>query len=299
MRRPPRTQRRGFSLIEMMMVITIIAILIALLLPAVQQAREAARRTQCKNNLVQLGISMHTYNQSFSMLPPGCVNETGPIVNESYGYHMSWVVQVLAHMDQTPLFQQMNFSAGAYDSNNPPAAMLPAFVCPSDTYDWTNPADAPTSYAGVTGGWDVPIDVDNEGLLFLNSSVAYREIRDGASNTLLVGERRLDDFEQQDLGYRSGTGATLRHTAFSPNARPLDNSSWSQDQKPWPPPRVLPNAPPVPPADQAIGGFSSFHVGGAQFALADGSVRFISENVDAIVFHNIGNRADGNLVAEF
>ena len=207
--------RRGFSLIEMMVVITIIAILIAMLLPAVQQAREAARRVQCKNNLVQIGISMHTYSQSFEMLPPGSVNPTGPIVNEPYGYHMSWVVQILAHMDQGALFQQFNFDGGAYDPDNPPPSMIPAFVCPSDPYDWGSAAVMPTSYAGVTGGWDVAIDVDNEGLLFLNSSVSYREIRDGASNTLMVGERRLDDFEQQDLGYYSGTGATLRHTGLS------------------------------------------------------------------------------------
>ncbi|MEO1980666.1 MAG: DUF1559 domain-containing protein, partial [Fuerstiella sp.] len=86
---------RGFTLIEMLVVITIIAILVALLLPAVQQAREAARRTQCKNNLVQLSIALHNYQSSFNCLPPGVVNETGPIQNVEEGYHMSWLVQTL------------------------------------------------------------------------------------------------------------------------------------------------------------------------------------------------------------
>ena len=95
---------RGFTLIELLVVIAIIAILIALLLPAVQQAREAARRTQCKNNLMQLGIAFHNYDMAFEMLPPGCVNSTGPIHNIPEGYHMSWTVQILPMMEQQGLF---------------------------------------------------------------------------------------------------------------------------------------------------------------------------------------------------
>lgn len=296
-------RRRAFTLIEMMMVISIIAILIALLLPAVQQAREAARRVQCKNNLAQLGIAMHCYHQSFDMLPPGCINDIGPIINEPFGYHMSWIVQILPNQDQMVLFQQINFDVSVYHADNALGAagtaasfFLPSFACPSDPFDWTGVHNFPSSYAGVTGGWDVPIDVDNEGLLFLNSSINHREIRDGASNTLLTGERRLDDFEQQDLGRRSGTGATLRHTAYPINARDAQNQGAGA---PWPPPQIFTDAPPAPPADQAIGGFSSYHTGGAQFTVADGSVRFLSENIDPLVYQSLGNRADGQMPTEF
>ena len=93
-----RTQRR-FTLIELLVVIAIIAILIALLLPAVQQAREAARRTQCRNNLMQVLIGLHNYEIAHEVLPPGCVNPEGPIRNESKGYHVSWIVHILPFLE--------------------------------------------------------------------------------------------------------------------------------------------------------------------------------------------------------
>jgi prepilin-type N-terminal cleavage/methylation domain-containing protein len=98
---PPRApQRPGFTLIELLVVIAIIAILIALLLPAVQQAREAARRCQCRNNVAQLGLALHNYELSYSGFPPGTVNPTGPIENKAEGYHVGWAVQLLPYLDQ-------------------------------------------------------------------------------------------------------------------------------------------------------------------------------------------------------
>src|ERR1700754_2067028 len=91
---------RAFTLIELLVVIAIIAILIALLLPAVQQAREAARRTQCKNNLMQLGIALHNYQMAFEPPPPGVVNSTGPVLNSPSGYHMGWIAQILPYIEQ-------------------------------------------------------------------------------------------------------------------------------------------------------------------------------------------------------
>jgi prepilin-type N-terminal cleavage/methylation domain-containing protein len=109
--------RKGFTLIELLVVIAIIAILIALLLPAVQQAREAARRSQCKNNLAQLALALLNYEMAHGVLPPGCVDTTGPIETVALGYHMSWTVSLLPYLDQAPLYRQVDFDKGAYDQS--------------------------------------------------------------------------------------------------------------------------------------------------------------------------------------
>lgn len=301
-----KRRRRGFTLIELLLVITIIAILIALLLPAVQQAREAARRTQCKNNLMQLGIAMHNYQISFECLPPGCVNETGPISNTEDGYHMSWAVQLLCMMDQQPAFARVDFTESAYAAVNAPVRKLemPVFACPSDYYDKDGKV-VRSSYVGNAGSGFGPIDADNNGLLFLNSSISYRQIRDGASNTMLVGERTYDHFTRVDLGWMSGTAATLRSAAYNINQQQLnfavnkktfgsfeindgqeaEDESATEDE-------------PVS-AEFMVGGFSSRHTGGAQFVLADGSVRFLSENMAPEVIANIADREDGEMIGDF
>lgn len=299
----PRTRYRGFTLLELLLVISIIAILIALLLPAVQQAREAARRTQCKNNLAQLAIALHNYHMSFECLPPGTVSDTGPVTTVESGYHHSWMVQLLAVVDQYPLFQKCDFNFGAYAPANAVVrqTLIPTYQCPSD---WSRqPHKYPVaSYAGCTGGSDVPIDGDNDGLLYLNSSISYRQIRDGTSNTILAGERRFDDVPFKDLGWMSGTSATLRNTGVNINqvmytaggnfstygnysSVEYEDSSAEADDP--------------PPPELQTGGFSSCHMGGAQFALADGSVRFLSENMDPLTFSHLGNREDGKIVGEF
>src|SRR4026208_585940 len=117
-RNPSRLRRRAFTLIELLVVIAIIAILIALLLPAVQQAREAARRTQCKNNLMQLGLAIHNYEMAYEVLPPGTINPTGPIAHQASGSHASWLVHLLPYLDQASTFKNFDFSVGVYDAKN-------------------------------------------------------------------------------------------------------------------------------------------------------------------------------------
>jgi prepilin-type N-terminal cleavage/methylation domain-containing protein/prepilin-type processing-associated H-X9-DG protein len=280
--------QRGFTLIELLVVIAIIAILIALLLPAVQQAREAARRTQCKNNLMQLGIAMHTYEMAFEMLPPGTVNLTGPIRNIEEGYHMSWLVQILPATEQAGLFGNINFNESVYAQANagPRAMAVVSFLCPSDNRQ----SGGVSSYAGCFGGDDVAIDMGNNGLLFLNSGVGYQEIRDGASNTILAGEKILPA-GLKDLGWMSGTMATLRNTGVA------INTGWDIGG-----PRTIRNgsmAPLPAPSDTATSGFSSQHTGGAQFVFADGSVRFLSENIDLKTYSHLGNREDLSALQEF
>ena len=284
----PSFLQRGFTLIELLVVIAIIAILVSLLLPAVQQAREAARRTQCKNNLMQIGIAMHNYDMSFEMLPPGCVNPTGPIRNLEEGYHMSWVVQILPTIEQASLFGTIDFNAGAYGAANATTrgTLLSTLRCPSEVM----PVGGSINYAGCFGGEDVPIDVNNTGLLFLNSSIGYQAIRDGASNTVLAGEKRIAR-GLKDLGWMSGTMATLRNTGVPINA------GWDVGG-----PRAgnSNGGLPLPaPSDTATSGFSSYHTGGGQFMLADGSVRFLSENIDPRIYSFLGSREDLQALGDF
>jgi len=143
---------------------------------------------------------------------------------------------------------------------------------------------AQTNYAGVHHDSETPIAADNNGVLFLNSSIRYSQITDGASNTLIIGEKSYNRFS---LGWMSGTRSSLRNTG-SINAEVVRQFLR----------RGRPGGPAAPGAT-VVGGFSSAHVGGALFALADGSVRFLSENTDPATFRNLGNRADGELPGEF
>src|SRR5690606_16495866 len=138
-------RRSGFTLVELLVVIAIIAILIALLLPAVQQAREAARRVQCKNNLAQLSLAVQNYAMAHQVLPPGCVNPTGPIRSEPSGYHYSWIVQLLPYIDEANAFNKFDFTRSVYDPQHYRVAShrIAVLTCPS-----TGVAGPATNYAG-------------------------------------------------------------------------------------------------------------------------------------------------------
>lgn len=285
--------RRGFTLIELLVVIAIIAILIALLLPAVQQAREAARRTNCKNNLAQIGLALHNYDQLWEVLPPGTVNPTGPIRWEEQGYHFSWTLALLPFIDQEPTFEHFDQSKSVYAPENADVRQvtISVYTCPSSpNTQGTTPGGmdgmggmtvSQSSYAGCHHHVEAPIDVDQSGVFYLNSSTRYRDIRDGASNTIFVGEKLNT---QRTLGWVSGTRDTLRNTSsiLGPDG---GWNRWGQQQDPRPDP--LPTA---------VGGFGSYHTGGAHFVLGDGSVRFMSENIESELFQHLGNRMDGALI---
>ena len=290
----PNRLRAGFTLIELLVVIAIIAVLVALLLPAVQQAREAARRTQCKNNLMQIGLALHNYEMAYERLPPGSVDPNRPIRNEPVGYHFGWIVQLLPHLDQINVYQHFDSKVGVYDAANQPAAnvRISALICPSHWNTSRTLAPAATTYAGCHHDVEAPIDEDNNGVLFLNSSVRYRDIRDGASNTIFVGE--MADLPD-GLGWASGTRATLRNAGTSIN---------SASSFPRPGISGLPvaagAAQPAAPAGKdalllQVGGFGSYHTGGAHFTFGDGSVRYISQNINPVTFKNLAHRADGQL----
>ena len=131
-----RSDSRGFTLVELIVVLTLVLMLTALVLPAVQQAREAARRTQCQSNLWQIGLALHNYQHAHRVLPPGCVNRTGPIRNQVEGYHVGWMVQILPMLQETSAWNQFDFGYSVYDRVNWPVAKtdIRAYRCPSYRY---------------------------------------------------------------------------------------------------------------------------------------------------------------------
>jgi prepilin-type N-terminal cleavage/methylation domain-containing protein/prepilin-type processing-associated H-X9-DG protein len=292
-RRLPRP--RGFTLIELLVVIAIIAILIALLLPAVQQAREAARRTQCRNHLMNLGIAMQNYLLAHEVLPPGSQNATGPIatppadgvgIDLAANYHMGWITQILPYIEQGNAYRKINFTKSVYGPENAVVRgyNIPTLMCPSDPGNRSTPGVALTSYRGMHHDTAAPIDVDQNGVLYLNSAVKYEDIPDGSSSTIFMGESIL--FQNSSAGWMSGTRSTLRNAGTRLNAG-----------------RSGPNGYISAPTDDkdagVVGGFSSYHTGGGHFAMGDGSVRFLSENIEPGLYQHLANRHDGELTGDF
>lgn len=273
--------RRAFTLIELLVVIAIIGVMVGLLLPAVQSAREAARRTSCMNNMMQLGLATHNFEFSMEHLPAGVTNPTGPIRNEEIGQHVSWTVLLLPYIEQQVLHRMFDQAAGVYAPVNRDVRSLQVstFMCPSFYLTTQVPY---SNYAGCHHGSETPIDTTNNGLLFLNSAVQYHEIVDGSSNTILLGEMLP---AESDLGWASGTRATLRN-ASSINL--------------WPAP--LPNQParfggqPVDPGSLTVGGFESYHPGGANFVFGDGSTKFLTQSINPELLRQMGDRADAELM---
>jgi prepilin-type processing-associated H-X9-DG protein/prepilin-type N-terminal cleavage/methylation domain-containing protein len=289
----PRRSSRAFTLIEVMIVFAIICVLIALLLPAVQAAREAARRCQCCNNLMEISISVQNYAYTHNVLPPGVVNSTGPIQNAPIGYHFGWVTQLLPYLEQRSVAGRFDTTTSLYDPVNlaPRAMILNTLLCPSDPGPSINAdGSAETNYAGCHNDTEAPIAANNRGVFFLNSQVRYEDIPDGSSNTIFLSEKLRDGL---DFGWASGTRGTLRNTG-----NPINNGRGGF--VPFSPADELGGggSGPVPdPTSPAyVGGFGSRHAGGANFAFGDGSVRFLKTSINAQVYRLLGNRADGEMI---
>jgi prepilin-type N-terminal cleavage/methylation domain-containing protein len=280
--------RRGFTLIELLVVIAIIAILIALLLPAVQQAREAARRTQCRNNMHQLGLALHNYHDAHSTFPMG----QGYSGSGHYNFY-SWVTAILPYMDEATLYNAYNhgqcaaWGYGGYLANTTVGqSVLAQMRCPSDSdaEAWGYQTYAQSCYATCRG-----TVLADDGLMFYISKIRIRDIDDGSSQTLAFGEIAWPRKKQWDaprtlynsdscirpwIGSSSGIG---RHTGAPINSSPNTDSG----------------------APSAICGgncFSSRHEGGAFFTFGDGAVRFLSENIDGTTFQALSTRGGNELV---
>lgn len=280
-----RQPSAGFTLVELLVVIAIIGILVALLLPAVQAAREAARRMQCMNNLSQLAIAFQGYESTYRVYPAGTLDKEGPIVNVAEGYHHNWLAKLLPYMEEQTTYNHIDFSVSVYDEMNQPVreVEIQLHACPSDpgAYSGANS----TSYAGCHHDLSAPIDATNNGVFFLNSSIGYDDITDGSSHTIFIGEKVSN--QETDLGWMSGTRWTLRNTGT-----PLNTDRHRGRRQPN-------DDPDDPGATDAkfVGGFSSYHPGGGQFAFGDGHVGFLPENTDADVYQQLGHRADGKLLS--
>ncbi|MFK7822112.1 MAG: DUF1559 domain-containing protein [Planctomycetaceae bacterium] len=321
-----RTRRNAFTLIELLVVIAIIAILVALLLPAVQQAREAARRTQCKNNLKQVAIAMHNYHDTHRAFP----NQAS---SSLYGY--SAVSQILPFVDQGRLYQQIDFSQPLQTglpwrpAVNPLLAdivrrPLSVLLCPSDSGKPTHIDSNGAEWAGsnylVNGGSGRMTNYcsrANDGLFWRGSRTRMSDITDGSSNTVfmaeaLFGNRGPDTTvlldPQRQLKRVSGgppcgmsSDAMLsmpasRYEGRRSGAWALSTGYHSLVHGYLPPNSETPDH---SHHGEVLSGPRSMHAGGAQVSLCDGSVRMINEDIDIEIQRNLFARNDGQVIGEF
>jgi len=333
----------GFTLIELLVVIAIIAVLIALLLPAVQQAREAARRTQCKNNLKQLGLALHNYNDVSGRFPMAVT--WGVKTGATWGpHHHTWLTRILPYIDQASLYGQFNFNVSAWDNvvGSPTnrtlvAKSFPAFRCPTETGVPSSTKNVGiTSYAAAEGfdwwqrsaggaGPENDGGIGKGGIFTCNYSSRIADISDGTSNTVMVGEATAPGYtggpgNTNGLGLpRSGDpflrsafvaatftaalSAGTDHTDGTIKVHPDGSAitNWFNYgvggvNQPFLYQPVFMTAHGI---SGEFAGSNSLHTGGVHCTMADGAVRFVSQNIDWTLWNNLNSKAGQDVVGEF
>jgi len=333
-----RIRSRGFTLIELLVVIAIIAILIALLLPAVQQAREAARRTQCKNNLKQLGLALHNYHDVYSIFPMSTNSDASldagdfpTPLNQRLMNHRGWL-GVLPYIEQNAMYSALNLSlpTGSYNRAGSPtipapagdpftngngqhvARALTAFQCPSDpsathwlggsaNYQISTAAQAAGMFPALSN-YDFSVERYSNSMTLwskrtkttrrmfgLQSNSTMRDIADGTSNVAMIIEGTRE--------VKNGVGATWGFSKWVSNG--IDLASDKINYWPCCPWWATPDTDVKPGRTRNWGAAGSSHTGGCQITLADGSVRFLSENINYTIQQRLAFIDDGNVLGEF
>lgn len=305
-------KRRGFTLIELLVVIAIIAILIALLLPAVQQAREAARRSQCKNNLKQLGLAIHNYADTFGLMPIGSMGGTGGGHPENGGSTSGyvWVRYLLPYIEMSALTNRWDETKSYYTAPNLDLirTTIPMLLCPSETKfkAWNQVFNY--NYAVNYGNTTVLGTTPFNGVIWQGGTFRYSggttgyayslsDIHDGTSNTLLLSEVRSGQVQDDLRGliwYVPHTGFTSH---FTPNSQSPDiMGSWCNTNVEA---NALLQRMPCSATGSTIFSSRSRHTGGVHSLLADGAVRFVSDNIEVTTWRNLSTRAGSEVIGEY
>ena len=324
------SRKPGFTLIELLVVMAIIGVLVSLLLPAVQQARESARRTQCKNNLKQIGLALFNYEETFRMFPRPAYENFWSAAPNAQDSAWGWPIMILPHMDQQNIYDALNLRTNTFEQALLDPTLLPilkqklpVFLCPSDSIQFQNEERkfVPKSSGGMTL-LTAPVFIAKSNYVGCNGNhtdtgifddtkngkqVTIADITDGVSNTILVGERSTDPWPNQPpstlgpwaglwAGDESSQNSTTNIFTLVGQTQWQMNSGASSDT----PLGTFYSPSPT----QAFG---SAHAGGAHFLMADGSVRFIADNIqwndlpnsysDVGIYHLLGSRSDGAIVS--
>ncbi len=295
-----RQNRHAFTLIELLVVIAIIAVLIGLLVPAVQKVREAANRLTCHNNLKQIGLAMHGIHDQFGRLPPGYVDLQTQIANPTdLGPGFGWATALLPQLEQDPLYKQFNFAQPVSNAANatPRATLLKVFQCPSDTHNQVFNTTglavsiAPSNYVGMYGSGEIADDpARGNGVLYRNSRTRMADILDGTTNTILVGERSSNLLKCTWAGFDPAMTAEHPADPTEVEAAQALILGHTGEFDPFDPPHT-PNSPIA-----HVDDFWSRHTGGANFLLGDGSVRQINNTISPKTWVAMGTRAGGEIV---
>ncbi len=340
-----KRQQRAFTLIELLVVIAIIAVLIALLLPAVQQAREAARRTQCKNNLKQIGLGLHNYHDTYTKFPAAMYFSNFPNQNGAAlpGYQSTnggtmhgpnWLVGMLPYIDQAPLYNQINFTQamGAAANATITSASMSAFVCPSDgqassgnkfqdtgrmgpnmwargNYAASGNGPQWNGYTNVGGtGLYGAMPTQQRGVMGYNGWGGINAVIDGTSNTVACWEIRagLSTTDPRGLWASSRIGAGFIANCNNPSSSTSSGDCYGINEGNHSNGDDILGCVDAP--TQGMGchaggdgqaGPKSLHVGGVHALMTDGSVKFISQNLDGFTMAKLVAQADGGVVGEF
>jgi prepilin-type N-terminal cleavage/methylation domain-containing protein/prepilin-type processing-associated H-X9-DG protein len=309
--------RHGFTLIELLVVIAIIAVLIGLLVPAVQKVREASARTQCQNNLKQMGLACHLYHGAAKMFPTGTVDQISGDI--AYRDRRNWLHFILPYMEQDAIYNQMTAwlasGQGRMWSDAPNRqTVIAGYICPSDphspktvtSHTESDQQGFHSNYVACSGS--TPFNPNNNlgrqlnGIFYYRSATRLADISDGSSNTLLTSEILVspDDQNTALLGHGhdvrgrmwnpANQGSILFSTQYPPNAQQPDALQYCQ---------TIPAAPCLTTTTNIVLYARSMHTGGVNAGLADGSVRFLANTVDPATYLGLGTRAGGEALGDF